>query len=342
MSEFKCIFSLTLLLTGVSGSITADEPRDKPRTQPQWEKLLAWLPTDTETIVVSQKPFDLPKWVPPNDRGPKEEQANFNEMIRLVSTGLVFGLKNGMLHEPLASKRITCCVEGSRNFRSPKNLGLMPYEGCHVIQFDASATDDLKKAFNSWLTKAEKKLKLGGETIAVFTEKMEDDTWTVFVSQPRDGVLLIATNQDYLEQVLKRIDQKSEQRAMPAELPEWKQVNLKAQAWGIRHYRKESAANDPSSPLRAQAAANRPDPDAVGFTFWYDGGNTAEARYLTNSKKAVALATPGWRIPAEGLKPKIKQGAAGVVEISVDVSEQRAGQMFVFVLLANLGHAIYL
>ena len=40
--------------------------------------------------------------------------------------------------------------------------------------------------------------------------------------------------------------------------------------WGLRHYRKEFAETDPSSPLRAHAAANVPDADAVGVVFWYD------------------------------------------------------------------------
>src|SRR5262249_34996444 len=130
----------------------------------------------------------------------------------------------------------------------------------------------------------------------------------------------------------------------PGELPEWKHVDVKARVWAVRHYDKVSAEKDPSSPLRAKAAANVPDAAAVGFVFWYcpDSDQVAHACYLSGAKDALKLAELSWNLPSEGLRPTIKQAAPGVVKIATSVSKKRIGEVFLLVLLAHLGHAVYL
>ena len=328
-----------LVLTQRSWS---DEPRDKPPSSPHWEKLLGWLPENSETLMVLQTPYTVPKWVSPQDRHSQLEEMPFSDMIRAVAASLTLAIGDGLLQRELQGQKIICTVEGSRGFRAPENLGLMPYDGCHIMLFEDAADETLKKAFKNCLIKAEKKIELVGQQVAVFTEKMETDDWSYFITRPRPNVLICATDRAFLEETLKRIDKVQATRAFPADLLEWKHVNTKASVWAIRHYRKEAAANDPSSPLRDKAPANVPDPDAVGFVFWYEGKMTAQARYLSNAKDAVAIATKGWRLPSVNTKPAIKQAIPGVVEISADVSESLVGQMFLLVLLGHLGHGAYL
>jgi hypothetical protein len=120
-------------------------------------------------------------------------------------------------------------------------------------------------------------------------------------------------------------------------------VDVKARVWGVRHYRKESAEKDPSSPLRPQAPANVPDPAAVGFVFWYNADkDKAHARYLSGAKDAVKLVTKSWHLPEEHLTPDIRQVEAGVVEIVTSTSEQETGFSFLFVLMMYLGHGVFL
>ena len=173
---------------------------------------------------------------------------------------------------------------------------------------------------------------------------MENDDWSIFICRPKAGVLLCATNKEYLESTLKRMDGKAEKRAVPADLPEWTHVDVKAKVWGIRHYRKEIAKTDPTSPLRSKAAANVPDPAAVCFVFWYNPGadKMVHARYLSGAKNAVELATKGWNHPSEKFEPKIEQAKPGAVEISASVAEEKAPHMFMLVLLMHLGHGVYL
>lgn len=220
----------------------------------------------------------------------------------------------------------------------------MTYEGSHILQFEAAADDDLRKAMRTCQEKADNNIELAGEKVAVFTEKLESDVWSFFLCRPLPGVLICATDKSYLEETLKRIGRKPTRRALPAELAEWQHVDVKARIWAIRHYLEETAENDPSSPLRPKAAANFPDTSAVGFVFWYSPGadKIARARYLSSAKGALKIATEGWHHPTQGLVPNINQSSAGVVEIAASVSEERTADMFLFVLLAYLGHAIYL
>src|SRR6266700_2260703 len=49
-------------------------------------------------------------------------------------------------------------------------------------------------------------------------------------------ILICATDQGYLTEMLKRIDRPVTKRALPKELPEWKHVEMASRFWGIRHY----------------------------------------------------------------------------------------------------------
>ena len=328
--------SLALLTLLASSGMTPDETRASLAPTSCWEQLSDWLPEDTETVIVAQGPFEIPK--------PTAEQRKFDEAIRFLPFGPILDLQDGMLYRELVGQKVLCAIEGSRRFTAPRNLGSMPYQGVHILQFDLAADGALRKAFRLCQEKAEKNIELAGERVAVFTEKLESDMWSFFVSQTQPGVLICATNQAFLEETLNRIGRKPDRRALPADLPEWKHVDINARVWAIRHYRKESAENDPSSPHRPKAAANVPDPDAIGLVFWYrpEIDQRARARYLSGAKNALELATEGWRHPREGLTPDIKQVAPGVVEIAVSVSDASVAPMFLLVLLASLGHGVYM
>jgi len=335
MFTSRHVLSLALLTLLTSSGMTADVPSASLAPTSCWEQSLDWLPEDTETVIVAQVPFEIPK--------PTAEQLKFDEAIRFLPFGPILSLQNEMLYKKLVGQKVLCAIEGSRRFTAPRNLGMMPYQGAHILQFDPAADDALRKAFRICQEKAVKNIELAGERVAVFTEKHESDKWSFFVSHPQPGVLICATNQDFLEETLKRMGRKPDRRALPADLPEWKQVDINAHVWAIRHYRKESAENDPSSPLRPKAAANVPDPDAIGLVFWYrpEIDKLIRVRYLSGAENALDLITEGWRQPTDGVTPDIKQIAPGVVEIAISVSDEITVPMFLMVFLGILGHGIY-
>jgi hypothetical protein len=238
---------------------------------------------------------------------------------------------------------VILAVEGSRKFRGPKGLGLMPYEGCQIVFFEKTSDAVLQRAFEACLLRADKQLNYRSHVVATFTQKFESDEWTIFITRPQAAILLCATDETFLNAVLDRIEAPAKTRALPDDLPEWKQVDVRAPFWALRHYRRGDAMTDPSSPLRSKAAANIPDSKAIGFVFWYDPkSGEAKARYLSNSPQAKKIVEEGWTSSGDKLEPRITQIAPGVIEIAAPVSDKQVAGVCAWVLMAYLGHAIYL
>jgi hypothetical protein len=190
-----------------------------------------------------------------------------------------------------------------------------------------------------------------GQRVAVFQEKLEEDVWTALVVFPKPGVLVVATNRDYLREVLARIGGATTgPRALPGKLPEWKYVNTRARCWGLRHYDQSQANLDPSSPMGGEKSANFPDDKAIGLVFNFDpvpGGGTT-ITYLSGAKDVLGIVQEGL-FPAESdpdsikdLRIRYREIAPGVVQGSFDLVHSEPVWYFTFVLMAILGHGVYL
>jgi len=55
------VLSLLLFTLLASLGVARDESRAGQIAPLCWERLLDWLPEDTETVVVAQSPFEIPK-----------------------------------------------------------------------------------------------------------------------------------------------------------------------------------------------------------------------------------------------------------------------------------------
>src|SRR5262245_23281819 len=208
LEQGKELFTRLVLTSLVAGRLLAQE---KQADHPPWEQFLDWLPNDTETVIVAQVPFNVPKWEA--DKAPDPfRQIRFGDEMQMFVAGPLFGLKHGLLNKQLQNQKIVCTLEASRNYSPPggkRNLGGFRYEGCHVIQFDRAADEIVKKVFWACLDKADKKLKLAGEQVAVFIEELEDGVvYSYYVCLPKPGLFLCATNQDFLQQMLERAAKK--------------------------------------------------------------------------------------------------------------------------------------
>ena len=272
-------FSLVLWLTSraMLGGCCSDSVLASVTMPDRIEEILHWLPPDTETIVVSNSPFKLEK---------TSDDQSFRFQKAVESLPITILLHRELMPKELIGQKVSLAVEGSRCFRSPHGLGMMPFQGCQVIVFEKDAVPALTAAMRSLLIKAQRTIELSGRKVAVFEEKWEEDKWTIQITQPRPGILLCATHEGYLKDVLSRMEGKrSTIRAIPQDSPEWKYVNTNSRVWAVRHYSKAEATRDPSSPLRDEAAANVPDLGALGLAFSYNpDGKSATVYYLTRSE----------------------------------------------------------
>lgn len=326
-------------------------PSHMAAQQSNLNQVLSWLPVDTETVLGANGPFAWDPKALSNDR-PSQERLTAAELemqTRMFPLTLL-NFENGGFGEFIKGKTVSLAIEGSRRFRAPRALGLMRYEGCLVILFSPTVSLDGAAFMRAAANSAVRFEEHNGTRIAVFEGKSEDDTWNTFVGFPRSNVAIVATNLDYLVALLDRMRGTPGTRALSPNLSEWKHVDTKAPVWGVRHYQKQGAELDPSSPLLGQNAANVPDANAIGVTFSFAPATerTATVDYFSTNPDVrrilsgyLMMEDAATAAPRE-FQMRLRQPAAGVLEASINLSATEAMQRLLFGLMAMVGHAIYL
>jgi hypothetical protein len=313
------------------------------------DEALSWLPADTETITVANGPF----WMSNFQLSEKEEQEqsissqNLEKAFQSLTLDL-FNLKKSDLEKYLDRQKLLLAVEGSRHFRSATALGSFLFEGCEIAVFANDVSDQaasfLKASSNSTLRIDE----VDGLKVAVFQDRLEEDIWTTFVAFPRKNIVVVATNEGYLRDVLARIRGTKGTRALPDSLPEWKYVNKKSPFWGLRHFDRTQSREDLTSPFRGARSEGIPDDQAIGITFVTNPAETRSAviNYLSDDKNVLQIVTEHL-FPIElmeeggkGLKARYRAVEPGVVQGSFDLSDTQSVSIFLLVLMAQLGHGI--
>lgn len=295
-------------------------------------EMLHWLPSDTETLTVARGPFQIPS---------KERKSSaFEKMLELHSVGW---FTEKLLDGTLRDSEIEIAMAGRRHFQRCNGLGPMAYEGCHLLQFSETSQSTLEKAMDSCFRRAQEVINIGDLKVASFRKSTEGEVWTLFITHPQKNLLILATDRKYLETVIQGMTNKTQQRALPADLPEWQHVDLKSRFWAVRHFRPEQANGDPTSPLSQQRGYTTLDADAIGFAFCYNAETQiAKVRYLSSAKNAMEIVSSRWHNPPENLDPSILQVQTGVVEVTSKVAEDEVGVMFALVLLLCLGPGVCL
>jgi hypothetical protein len=328
-----------LFAGGAGGQTTSTDPKLVSRAL-DVQQVLSWLPTDTETVIVA-KDFLLPDLARlQNNRELYTKEVGF-QWIALRT----WGLKNGSLPEYFKNQRTLFVIEGSRQFRSPKSLGLMPFEGCTFVVFADDLSDRANLSFSTALGAAHRIEEIHGQKVLVFQEQSDGETWTTYIGFAGSNVLLVATNIDYLREVLSRMRDKNGPRALPETLPEWGYVDTRAQFWGFRHFDRSQGDRDPSSPFwDPQKFVKAPwtDQQAIGLTFSYDpvAGKGPTITYLSGDpslgKKTLDMGNDGSKL---GLAYRELDSRA--IEASYSLEDSTA-PLFVFYLSFLLGHGIFL
>ena len=298
------------------------------------ENVISWLPLDTETLIVAHGPFDI---ADTSDDVPIRLALGLGKM---AATGPLPANKFNRILQQLREARVSFAVEGARRFRAPQELGLAPYEGCHVTVFEKSDVPKIDAFLRDLQSTSEGSTKIGGVTAIRLRWRAEKDDWSAFVVRPQPNVIVVSTSESMLEDVLARTKGAVVGRALPSSLQEWSNVDTTARVWAIRHYARADNDADPTSPLTSQErAANVPDSLAIGITISIasDTGGVV-ANYLSRNPQADQIVRQFWM--SNGLQPSIVAGPRGVrIIVSSASPEMRA--MLAFVMFGVLGHAVY-
>jgi hypothetical protein len=313
------------LVVGIGAVVGAAPRQSSVRPSAAIEEILWWLPADTETLVVQQASA-------PPMRGLVHD-ALLSETIDLGDSALMASAK-----PYLQGARLKLTLEGSRRFTEPRGLGEFPYEGITIFTFMKPLSARGQTLMSELAKTGTRTRQIHGFDVVEISEKVEDTTWTHYMSVPRPDVFLDATNLDYLTEVLARMAKRAETRALSGELPEWRWVDMRSSFWALRHYRREHVHEDPTSPFRKDEAEKSMDPDAVGMTAHASpDGRTIVTHYLSKSATADRVATRMFSHPGDGVTPVVRRAGGDAIEIRFVARDEDHLSMFVFYLFMGLG-----
>ena len=148
----------------------------------------------------------------------------------------------------------------------------------------------------------------------------EDETWLTLA---RPDLLVMASTHELLVKIVNRIENGSNDRALPVTLPEWAHVNRESPFWGLRHYSDPGTGNDVTNPRMKNGTLPVPDPAAVGMAVQFDPeSHQVEIKYMTGGVSLAQIidGPPTPQFHAE-------QPQAGVWRLTSD-SKQRGPNLF--------------
>jgi hypothetical protein len=269
--------------------------------------------------------------------------------IQSASQHLPLELVDDMgLSAMLRGSSVAFALQGSRHFRLPlAGFDVMDYEGCSVVVFRNNLGErarNIVRVLGNRVTRTS----VASTKVFVLHEKSEYADWSYVVAIVRPNVLLVANSLPYLQEVLERMAQRKTPRALPDGLPEWRSLDPAVRFWGLRHYDRTQAKQDPTSPFGDDRTFGPKDDEAIGVLVTLDprSPRTAtitdfsgdEAKIKETADKGTAVAEP-----QEGVKytVKLRSPKTGVLEAVYTLNEVGTLDYFILDVQVVLGRGMY-
>lgn len=153
---------------------------------PEVERILPWLPEDTETLVVAQS-FNVPSWNKreSEERNSKPRLQDGETYIQLLALEGLFELNDGKYLETLAGTKVVLALRGGRNFDVVSSFGSLRNEGCSVVVFEKTLYDVASDWCDSIRAESKEIRKIAGRDVFVFASATVMEG--VFKQQPWQG-----------------------------------------------------------------------------------------------------------------------------------------------------------
>lgn len=227
----RLISGLALLAPGGSVLWADEAPIGKLPTDV--ERLVKWLPEDTETLVVARSiTLNQPKW---------ELMKRWSDMAKYILTKDIDVA--GASFDPLRGRGISLAVQGASNFDIVTKFGGLRGESCTVFILSTPLEAGGRDLTENLRRHAVSVRSMEGRDVFAFPSAIQREgdrkplSWegSYFVMLDPKTVLH-ATSDRYLAEVLTRVTKPAPGRALADSLPEWRHVDLTAPAWVLRHF----------------------------------------------------------------------------------------------------------
>jgi hypothetical protein len=378
MMFFNRLLAIPLSLVVLPLTCLGDEKEKGPSSsvksaRSEIQPYVDWLPANSQTLVVSQRLFQIPA------ERPEDAALDTVSLDAVYLRMHVMHMFEGEAREVLAGKRIRLWIEAASRFYFPEfpdevedaveTVGVSThYDGCHVLVLDEAAAPDTPELFEKLLLQhpeptsqipAAKRHVIDGYNAIAYSvsppdlnhsrttpeqKKRIDATLSIryWIASPVENVLVVATSREVLEETLRKVSN-PDQKAFPASLEGWMHITGDMPTWGMRHLPEKPDPFDhtPLTSLRDEEEGY----DVSGLTFGIDGeADKAELTFVNCSSKMLVRIQSMIRREFTSLT-STTVGPHHRVLFYLDWSEEtpddarKAGRQFVFWLLYHLGHA---
>lgn len=212
-------------------------------------------------------------------------------------------------------------MHGGRNFKAASGIGGGTQQGADIVVFGRKSSAVVNQILSKLKARSVGVKLMNGTEVLIFDRKESGEQMLTFVCSPCESVLITATSEGFLQEMLDRLQQGPRVSALPAVLPEWHYVDTSAACWAIRHYDRSNAPFDRSAPHTPVMPENSHSAseygatfygDETGFVFSGDKAGYACFKFLaTNAKKSKERAE-SWRQyliqEGNGFQPQEKGG----------------------------------
>jgi hypothetical protein len=255
--------------------------RDVPETV---DRVLRWLPPDTESFWVNQEPFKVD--------AEELEQLRYRKPIYFYSVDRLGALNEHLFYRAMSGRTVRFAIAAARNLRQQQYTtpGLMVAQDVIYFYFldgpvDLPPHDETMGGRPIW--RGIGKVDSGGPYGPGISRSMRDDENWLALARP--NALIMTNSKALLGKVLGSIDSGSPTSAFQKDLPEWMQLSQQASFWGLRHFSAE-AKPKAGEPGFATAQLPKPDGHAVGIAVQFNAGSQQlEIRYLSSAQLATVL-----------------------------------------------------
>jgi hypothetical protein len=226
--------ALILAVLSLASLATVAFPDERPikALSKDVEQILAWLPTDTESLVVARS-FELGNGL----AGLLDAKVVDLKPLFFDASLVDLRVQNDRLKSPLPQKKVKLAVAGGRNADIVSAFGSVRKESCAIAVLE-EALEDAEKWKAALRASAVKTRTIAAQEVFVFPSIVELDrphdvkewqgTYVVVLSP---DTILCASSDQYLEELLQRRKSPGKDRALPADLPEWKLIDATSPAW---------------------------------------------------------------------------------------------------------------
>lgn len=207
-----------------AGMIPAEE-RTTRNAASEMRRLLPWFPEDTETLLAAQS-YVLPR----------SSVDAFSDKWNVLIPQLVLGEFHQYLGE-LVDRKILLAFKGERRSQFVGSMGDFYAEGCTVVIFERDLGDAGVEWTTNLRTTANEIRKIAGREVYCFTPDSKARAYKhplLYFLRLSPDTILCATHDEYLRQLLNRIDKTPRGRAFPDNLPQWATIDRSARVWMIR------------------------------------------------------------------------------------------------------------